>query len=198
MLRSEICIAETVENCQPNRRETVRVSLKGPAPVMEAKMFTTLMNFGSYRVDYLNKQRIGDPHAVGLYILGNLSGEETYSRSAKRALYLGLTMVREQLGMENLVGIYVDINCPNQTSRQAYLELKKDVKAGMFRRVLVQSLSDLFSDADSFSDWWNFYRELARCEILTMADGLIKPTPVLYWPGGTVTQYERTMLCKKQ
>ncbi len=180
------------------RGEPQRVAPNGPDFSMEANMFTTLMNYGSYRVDYLNKHKMGDPRAVGLYVLGSLSREEIYSRSAKRALYQGLMVVNGQLGKENLVGVYVDINCPTQTTRQAYQVLKRDVKAGMFHKVLVQSLDDLFTDADSFADWWTFYRELVQCEILTIMAGAARPTPVLYWSGDNAANFERMMLCKTQ
>jgi hypothetical protein len=187
-----------VQHSKEGLLATGKVSTQGLDPMMEAKMFTTLMKSGSFRVDYLNRQRMGFDQAVGLYILGDLTPGETYSRSAKRALYRGFMLVREQLGIDNLVGVYVDVDCPEQSGRLAYQVMKRDIKSGMFRKVLVQSLDDLFDDADSFADWWRFYRELARCEILTMESGEIKPAPVLYWPVDPRPDLERNILCKAQ
>jgi hypothetical protein len=138
-------------------------------------MYEALMKFGGYRVDYLNREKAGCPDALGLYVLGDLPAHQRYSRAAKHNLLAGLVMIREQHEAHNLVAVYLDINSPFESHRPAYEHMKRDIKAGLFRRLLVPEVADLVGGSDMHADFWKFYRELAWIEILSAAGGRFAP-----------------------
>lgn len=138
-------------------------------------MFETLMKFGGYRVDYFQRSRIGSPTALGLYVLGDLPSDQSYSRAAKHHLFSALCLLREQLELENLVAVYLDVNSPLEAHRPAYQQLKQDMKAGFFHRLFVTSVYDLTGADDMPADFWNFYRELPYLEIFSIESGRLAP-----------------------
>ena len=141
---------------------------------MEARMFSAMMKYGSYKIDYLNRSQMGNHQAMGLYVLGNILAQQPYSRNAKHALFTGLLLLKEQVGMDRIVAVYMDINTADNPDRPAYLQMKNDMKAGMFRKVFVESPSHLTGSEESSMDWWNFYRELPTCEIWTAVGGEVQ------------------------
>ena len=144
-------------------------------PSMEGCMFKTLMTKGAYRVDYVNKEYAGSQQALGLYVSGNILDNESYSRNAKHDLYQGLVLIRELLNIQHLVAIYLDINDSSNLAKPAYQQLKQDMRAGMFHRVLVLNPNHLFADGESLEDWWRFYREQSLCVILSPVGNTLQP-----------------------
>lgn len=140
---------------------------------METTMYSAMMKTGSYRIDYMNKTAMGTLSAIGLYVVGDLSPDEKFSRSARRALLTGLLLVKERIGIEYLVAVYLDINSNNNPARPAYKQMKADMRAGMFRRVFVEHPSFLTGSDELSSDWWNFYRELPLCEVWTFVNDCV-------------------------
>ena len=138
-------------------------------------MFEAMMKFGGYRVDYMNRESAGKPAALGLYVLGDLPAHQSYSRVAKHNLFTGLVLIREHQEEHNLVAVYLDVNSPFESHRPAYQQMKTDIKAGMFRRLLVPSVRDLSGDEEMSADFWNFYRTLEWIEILSSESGFIAP-----------------------
>jgi len=100
-------------------------------------MFETLTKTGGYRVDYLNRSVQGRPEAVALYVCGSLSRGQSYSADAKRRLYAGLAFVHEHMGLENLVGVYLDVDSIEKPSYTAYNQMKRDLRQGLFRQTVI-------------------------------------------------------------
>ena len=119
-------------------------------------MFEAMMKSGAYRVDYLNPIHRGSPGALGFYILGDLPEPESYSHTAKHSLFSGLTLIREQLGMQCLVAVYLDVNNGKNLLRPAYQQMKLDMQSGMFQRVFVIEPGDLIGSLELLADWVRF------------------------------------------
>jgi hypothetical protein len=100
-------------------------------------MLDSLMKFGAYRVNYFEPSIQRNPEAFGFYIRAEIENGQSYSHEAKYQLYSGLDLIQRFLGMKNLIGIYLDIDCLKNLRRPAYLKLKQDIIAGCFKRILV-------------------------------------------------------------
>ena len=137
-------------------------------------MFEAMMKSGAYRVDYLNPVYRGSPGALGFYILGDLPEPESYSHRAKHSLFSGLTLIREQLGMQCLVAVYLDVNDGTNLLRPAYQQMKRDMQAGMFQRVFVLDPGDLIASLELLADWVRFTMQVKFCEVLTLVGGIIQ------------------------
>ncbi len=175
MTAATLSHGEVVVRPERDRNQAGHFSQSGKTPQMEDTMFETLMKFGGYRVDYLNMDRAGSSAALGLYVLGDLPAHQSYSRMAKHNLFTGLCVIREQHEDQNLVAIYLDINSPDEVQRPAYQQMKRDMKAGMFRRLCVPVVYDLVGSTEQYSDFWNFYRELEWMDILSTEAGMLSP-----------------------
>ena len=175
MTAATLSHGEVVVRPERDRNQAGHFSQSGKTPQMEDTMFETLMKFGGYRVDYLNMDRAGSSAAMGLYVLGDLPAHQSYSRMAKHNLFTGLCVIREQHEDQNLVAIYLDINSPDEAQRPAYQQMKRDMKAGMFRRLCVPVVYDLVGSTELYSDFWNFYRELEWMDILATEAGMLSP-----------------------
>ena len=99
-------------------------------------MLDTLMKFGAYRVNYFEPQNRKNPEAFGFYIRADVIEGQPYNREAKHQLYLGLNLIEKELGMGNLIGIYLDVNSPQNFQQSAYQQMKMDILSGYFHRIL--------------------------------------------------------------
>lgn len=156
-------------------RDPLLFPRSGKSPEMEETMFEALMKFGGYRVDYLNKHRAGSAAALGLYVSGDLPVNQSYSRMAKHNLFNGLVAIRQQQEEHNLVAVYLEVNSPFNLQRPAYQQMKRDIQAGLFRRLCLPVISDLISDEEMQADFWRFYRELPWIELLSVEAGSFLP-----------------------
>jgi hypothetical protein len=100
-------------------------------------MLDSLMKFGAHRVNYFEALKQNNPEAFGFYIRAEIPEGQAYSHEAKYQLYAGLDLIQRCLGMKNLAGIYVDIDCLKNLQRPAYQQLRRDVLSGHFHRILV-------------------------------------------------------------
>ncbi len=141
-------------------------------------MIETLMIQGGHRIDYLNEDAAGNPEAFGFYVRGGLDDREPYSHEAKHRLYAGLNVIQRQLGFENLVAIYVDINSAELQNRPAYQQMKRDMLAGKFRRVVTFSHSDLLGSSATLKDLLDLYEELQGFEWISCEGGRARPIRV--------------------
>jgi hypothetical protein len=107
-------------------------------------MLDTLMKFGAYRVDYFEKQQQWNPNSFGFYIRAEVEDGIPYNRESKHQLYEGLDLIQNKLGMGNLVGIYLDVNCLKNLSRPAYQQMKQDIANGLFSRILILEEAAIF------------------------------------------------------
>ena len=137
-------------------------------------MFATLMNPGSYRVDYFKDQAAGTAQALGFYACGDIPSQAVYSRSARYNLLAGLIVVQHHFGISNLVAIYLDVHSPRQPFRPAHEQLKRDLRAGLFKRVFVFSACTHIDGQDNLEDLCRFYAEIDRFELVTFIDGACK------------------------
>lgn len=138
-------------------------------------MFDTLMRYGSHRVDYLNAHSRGKPAAFAFYVCGELPHNAAYSASAKRSLYAGLSLIQQTLGPENLVAVYLDVNSCRNVNRPAYVQMKTDMRSGLFRRVFVLQAEDLVGEVEAAHDLAVLYREVGGFDLLTYERGAFKP-----------------------
>ncbi len=100
-------------------------------------MLDSLMKFGAYRVSYFESLTRENPNAFGFYIRAEIEKGQAYSHQAKHQLYIGLDLIQRLLGMNNLAGIYVDIDCLNNLQSPAYQQMKRDILTGYFHKILV-------------------------------------------------------------
>ncbi len=138
-------------------------------------MLEALMRNGSHRVDYLNVNARGTPEAFAFYVCGDLPQNAAYSSTAKRSLYAGLSLIQQTLGPENLVAVYLDVNSTHNITRPAYVQMKRDLRAGMFRRVFILQGNGLTAGTESADDLDELYREVGGFDLLTYEHGAFKP-----------------------
>ncbi|GIV66948.1 MAG: hypothetical protein AB1457_04845 [Chloroflexota bacterium] len=151
---------------------------------MESTVFEVFMRNGSYRVDYMNREKFGTPPSLAMYVSGNLPIGQPYSRSAKRCLQSGLMAICQMGQISNLVGVYVDIASSDVQKRLALEQLLRDGLAGVFHRLMLVCERTIADFTPFLRDWQKHLEKLSACEIL-MADRekvwLIKraKTPIL-------------------
>jgi hypothetical protein len=138
-------------------------------------MYETLMKLGSYRVDYLNVSTRGTTGAFAFTVCGEPPNENSYSASAKRILYTGLSLIQQTLGSNNLVAVYLDVDAIDNLHRPAYQQMKQDLRAGMFRRVFDLRASDLMANHILARELERLYREVGGFDLLTFEGGAFKP-----------------------
>jgi hypothetical protein len=142
------------------------------------KMFETLMKPGSYRVDYFNEQAVGTDTAFGFYVCGELEPQAVFSLTARRNLLAGLSIIQQELGPTNLVGIYVDVSTPECSARLAYHQMKNDLRAGKFRRVFVFRSCMLVRGQGMLADLNQLAHEIEGFELITYAGGACRVQPL--------------------
>lgn len=138
-------------------------------------MLETLMKFGNHRVDYFGSKCTVNNQSVAFYIRGELDEHDAYSRDAKHQLYLGLAILDEKIGMNNIAGIYVDVNDLHNIERPAYLRMKQDLQRGCFRRIFVLSADALMGDPLADADLCDLYHQVGGFEIFSCDTGDCKP-----------------------
>jgi len=157
-------------------------------------MFETLMKPGNYRVDYFNEQALRTDSAFGFYVCGELEPQAAFSLSGRRNLLAGLSVIQQELGPQNLVAIYVDVNPPEDCSRLAYQQMKRDLRAGLFRRVFIFHSCMLVRGKGLLDDLSLLAREIEGFELITYAGGACRPLPLDELDTSFTREEERTSL----
>jgi hypothetical protein len=134
-------------------------------------MFETLMKPGSYRIDYFNEQAVGTETALGFYVCGELETQAAFSLSGRRSLLGGLSVIQQELGPQKLVAIYLDVSSPDCNARLAYHQMKRDLHAGMFRRVFVFRSCMLVRGKEMLADICQLSDEIGGFELITYDGG---------------------------
>ncbi len=160
-----------------SQREEARRSSLSSNQSMENTMFEAMRKLGGYRVDYMNKEKMGSPRALGFYVLGDLPARQPYSHKAKHSLLAGLIMLRNIGEIQNLVAVYLDVNEADNALRPAYVRMKQDMQSGMFGRLFVLDSGDLAGDSQTAQDWWMFTRQLERFEVVSWGAGKLYEIP---------------------
>lgn len=138
-------------------------------------MLDTLMKFGAYRVDYFEKQRHWNPNAFGFYIRAEVEDGSPYNRESKHQLYEGLDLIQNKLGMGNLVGIYLDVNCLRNLSRPAYQQMKKDMADGLFSRILILEEAAIFGCPGTEQDLLDLANHIGSIHVWVWDGNSIRP-----------------------
>jgi hypothetical protein len=129
-------------------------------------MLDTLLKFGSYRVDYFD-QTGHNPLAFGFYVRGGIEAQSRYSREAKYQLYRGLGLIGSRLGLDNLAAVYIDVNDIANLQRPAYLQLKRDLLDGLFKRVFILESLALLGEPEADRDFYDFIVNIPGFELLS-------------------------------
>jgi hypothetical protein len=137
-------------------------------------VFETLRKQGSFRIDYLNHAARGSPGAFAFYVRGELEKDAPYSLSAKHHLCAGLNVIRKNMNCNNLVAIYVDINTAKNVFRPAYVQMKRDLRAGLFRRVFTFRSGDLIGDQAVIRDLNKLYKDTAGFDVFSYQEGKLQ------------------------
>lgn len=141
-------------------------------------MLDSMMKIGAYRIEHFENISQVDAMAFGFYIRGELKDASAYSRDAKAQLYAGLMMIHTKAQMSHLRGIYVDVDSIENLQRPAYLQMKEDLLAGLFRRILVLDEDALLGSTAAIMDLHGVYLSIGGFELLVCRDGECVPYPI--------------------
>jgi hypothetical protein len=133
-------------------------------------MLDSLMKFGAYRVNYFETLTQQNPNAFGFYIRAEIEKGQAYSHKAKHQLYTGLDLIQRLLGMKNLAGIYVDIDCLKNLQRPAYQQMKRDIHTGYFHKILVLDEFAIMSCPGEVTDLTVLADQIGELDLLTWQD----------------------------
>jgi hypothetical protein len=133
-------------------------------------MLATMLNFGGYRVDRFTPS-VNDGENFGFYIRAEGGAPGMYCSKAKRQLYVGLALIYQANLLCSLAGIYLDINVSAELRRPAYVELKQDIRAGIFHRVMILEADALLENQTAEDDWMEFSHSTHGVELFTFVDG---------------------------
>jgi len=151
--------------------------LKQQVKEKEADMLDSLMKIGAYRVEHFENINQVDVEAFGFYIRGELQEDAAYSWDAKAQLYAGLMMIHSKALMGHLRGIYVDVDSIENLQRPAYLQMKADLLAGLFKRILVLDEAALSGSEAAKADLLKVYIAIGGFTLLVCRNGECEPCP---------------------
>ncbi len=134
-------------------------------------MYEKIRDLGDYRVDYLNQEAVGCKEAFGFYVLGDAAEHASCSIKARRDLLTGLSAICTSLAGRNLVGVYVDVNHIANLDRPAYRQMKRDIQAGWFVRVLVVQTADLLGHPAAQADFEWLSEAVGGIEVTSLQGG---------------------------
>jgi hypothetical protein len=138
-------------------------------------MFESLRKNGSFRIDYLNPAARGSKEAFAFYVRGEMEEGAAYSLSAKHHLCAGLNFIRKNLNCDNLVAIYVDVNTAENLYRPAYVQMKRDLRAGLFRQLFTFQSNDLMGDWAAVDDLKKLSHDVPELDVFSCQEGLVQP-----------------------
>lgn len=141
-------------------------------------MLDSLMKFGAYRVNYFEPFIKNSPEAFGFYIRAEIEQGQAYSHMAKHQLYVGLDLIQRRLGMQNLVGIYIDINCLANLKRPAYQQMKRDILSGYFQKILILEKDAIEGCPGAVADLNDLADHAGGLELLSWHDSRLVETIV--------------------
>lgn len=141
-------------------------------------MFETYMKAGSYRVEYLNPERLGQPSALGFYLCGEMDAQAGYSRAARQKHLAGLLIIQRELGSQNLAAVYVDVLAWRSAPRRAFQQMLRDVRRGLFQRVFVASSCDLLHDMRNQVELCRLQEDVPGFELMTYDAGGCRRQPL--------------------
>ncbi|MAT41723.1 MAG: hypothetical protein CL609_05235 [Anaerolineaceae bacterium] len=102
----------------------------------------------SHRIDYLNHNLMGSGRAFGVYVRGKKAINQPYSAEVKHRLYASLDYVNRYLNEKELAAIYIDIANHHYNYCAAFFKLVKDIKKGLFNKVLFADLDEIMNEEE--------------------------------------------------
>lgn len=141
-------------------------------------MLDAMMKFGAYRIDYFDPSQLKDQKAFGFYLRAEIPFGEIYSREAKRQLYSGLAIIKQKLELKHLAGIYLDVDLLENLNRPAYLQMKKDMVEGRFRRLFVLDEKSIMGSSRADHDLLRHYLQVGGFELFTCKHGECLPLDI--------------------
>ena len=129
------------------------------------------MKIGAFRVDYFELNENQDPLAFGFYIRGEVNSHAGYSIEAKLQLYSGWLMIRSKRLLSHLKAVYVDIDSLDQLERPAYLQLKQDLRKGLFRQLFIFEESALIGCQKAEDDLHQLAETIEGFELFVCHNG---------------------------
>ena len=84
-------------------------------------------------------------------------------------------MIQNKLGMGNLVGIYLDVNCLENLSRPAYQQMKQDIADGLFSRILILEEKALFGCPGTEQDLFDLANHVGNIHVWVWDGNSIRP-----------------------
>lgn len=133
-------------------------------------MLATLKKFGSYRIDRFQKAAITG-NEFGFYIRPRMHPNGGYYADAKSQLYYGLAMIYAMGELENLAGVYIDMDELDNLQRPAYRAMKQDMMDGCFAKVLIVEREALLGSPIAEADLYSFCREITGLELFRFQAG---------------------------
>lgn len=147
-------------------------------------MLDVMMKNGNYRVDYLNPLGEHAARMFAFYVCGPVAANEQYGHDVKKRLFIGLDVIKRMMGMDYLSAIYLDMNESNNVERPGYEQMKRDLARGLFRRVFVLRLDDLFGGSEMMNDLMDFSIQIGGFEVLVYDAYSRQPEPFVFLPYG--------------
>jgi len=133
-------------------------------------MLTTLMKFGSYRIDrFFKAEKSGNE--FGFYIRPRMLPLGGFYADAKSQLYYGLALILSRGELGNLAGVYIDIDELANLQRPAYRAMKQDMLEGHFNKVLIVERDALLGDAIAEADLYNLCSQITGLELFRFQAG---------------------------
>ncbi len=147
-------------------------------------MLDVMMKNGNFRVDYLNPMPSQPARMFAFYVCGSVADHEHYGHDVKKRLFVGLDVIKRMMGMENLAAVYLDVNDSTNVQRPGYEQMKRDLADGLFRRIFVLRLDDLFAGSEMMDDLMTFSMTIGGFEVLVYDAYSRKPEPFVFLPYG--------------
>jgi hypothetical protein len=142
-------------------------------------MLESLMKFGAHKVNYFEPKIQMNPRSFGFYVRAELRSGEAISRSAKYQLQAGLAVISAKNEMQNLAGIYMDVDVLSNPQRPAFLQMKQDMITGLFRRLFVMDSSSLLGEPGADEDLIRLFELVGGFELFTCSQGECVPVRFL-------------------
>jgi hypothetical protein len=90
-----------------------------------------------------------------------------------------LAVISAKNEMQNLAGIYMDVDVLSNPQRPAFLQMKQDMIAGLFRRLFVMDSSALLGEPGADEDLIRLFELVGGFELFTCNQGECVPVRFL-------------------
>lgn len=138
-------------------------------------MFEIMMQFGGYRIDYLNLNAAHQSDAIGFYACGRLDINHRYSQQARHNLLAGLHWITCTQNLANLVAVYLDVYNEVEDLLPGRQKLIEDILSGMFTRVVISLPAENQENDNSLSGLSERLHTVDAIELICIEDSFCFP-----------------------